>query len=156
MGEIIIGSKETAIPKEIGIHEGYHYKKYTVAEASGNGECKVAIYEIFPGKANYPYHYHSNRTEMFYIISGIGLLITPEGERHVRAGDVMVFPASDKGAHKLVNVSKTELLTYLDCDMLYYPDVVHYPNSQKIGIIERGVEDTFYEVGSKVEYYKGE
>ena len=156
MGKVIIRNKENILPKEEKSHEPYHYKKYQVAEAEEGCECKVAVYEIFPGKANYPYHYHSNRTEVFYIIEGSGILITPEGEHPVSAGDIIICPPSAEGAHKLVNTSDTELLTYLDCDAVQYPDVVHYPHSHKIGVVERGVENTFYEVGSKVKYYKGE
>lgn len=156
MANIIIKNKEEIAFQEVNEHEPYHYRKYPIAEPETNRECKVAVYEILPGKSNYPYHYHSNRTEVFYIISGHGMLLAPEGKRSVSSGDVIVFPASAEGAHQLINVSDNELLTYLDCDMIQYPDVVHYPNSRKIGVVEKNVENTFYEIDSHVEYYKGE
>lgn len=61
----------------------------------------VSIYEIPPKKAAYPYHFHHNNEETFYIISGEGILRTPIGERKVSAGevhdvDITVYPDSDK------------------------------------------------------------
>ena len=52
----------------------------------------VSVYEIPPMKAAYPYHFHHNNEETFYIISGEGILRTPNGEREVGAGDLLFFP----------------------------------------------------------------
>ncbi|MDR2672300.1 MAG: cupin domain-containing protein [Coriobacteriales bacterium] len=46
-----------------------------------------------------PYHFYISITEVFYIISGEGLLETQGSEWRVAAGDVLVFPPGASGAH---------------------------------------------------------
>jgi uncharacterized cupin superfamily protein len=70
----------------------------------------VSVYEIPPGKAAYPYHFHHKNEETFYILSGKGVLRTPDGERKVTAGELLFFPTGPEGAHKLTNTSQTEKL----------------------------------------------
>ena len=48
------------------------------------------------------------------------------------------------------------MLVYLDCDTVNSPDVVHYPNSDKVGIIINGESSTFYKKHTNVDYYEGE
>lgn len=116
-------------------HEPYEYFKYIAAGATDKNMCNVSIYELPPGKSNYPYHYHTANEEIFYIISGTGLLRTPEGERIVSTGDIALFTPTEKGAHKLTNTSETETRVYLDVDTNRRPNVVFYPDSDKIGVM---------------------
>lgn len=76
--EIQITNKNSIEPKHKSEHETYEYYKYEVTPRSKDAQCYVAFYEIPPQKANYPYHYHLNSEEVFYIISGKGILETPE------------------------------------------------------------------------------
>jgi len=112
--------------------------------------------EIPPQKSSYPYHYHAGITEVFYIISGQGKLETPDGDKEVRKGDVIVFPPGKEGAHRITNTSESEMLVYLDCDTVSKADVAFYPHSEKVGFIIDGQPNTFFELASKVDYYKGE
>jgi uncharacterized cupin superfamily protein len=137
-------------------HDPYEYYKYEVTKRSAENQCYVAIYEIPPQKANYPYHYHLNNEEVFYIISGSGVLETPDGVRNISAGDIVVCPPSDKGAHKIINNSPTEKLVYLDFDTVNSPEVVYYPNSDKVGVIVNGKSSTFFKSNTNVDYYEGE
>jgi len=111
--------------------------------------------EVPPQKSSYPYHFHMGITEVFYIISGIGSLETPDGERAVTKGDVIVFPPGKQGAHRITNMSESEMLVYLDCDTTSIADVAFYPHSGKMGTIVVG-EPAFFEIKDKVDYYKGE
>src|SRR5690606_31385298 len=113
--------------------------------------CKISLYEIPPQKAAYPYHYHTKNEEAFYILQGSGLLKTPEGERPVAAGDLIFFPANEKGAHKLTNTSETEMLIYLDFDTHNDLDVAFYPDSGKIGVWGQGINQV-YRVQEQVTY----
>jgi uncharacterized cupin superfamily protein len=74
----------------------------------------------------------------------------------IYAGDVIVCPASSDGAHKIINSSQTEKLTYLDCSTLNSPEIVHYPNSDKVGIIINGESNTLFKNSTQVDYYEGE
>ena len=155
MDKIIIARAEDIKPIYKKEHEGYEYCKYELVPKRNSGQCKVSLYEIPPGQAAYPYHYHTRNEETFYILQGHGLLKTPEGERVVTAGDLIFFPANENGAHKLTNTSETEKLVYLDFDTHNEIDVSFYPDSGKVGIWGKGI-DQLYRVQDQVEYYDGE
>ena len=115
----------------------------------------VRVYELPPGKSAYPYHYHLKNEETFFILRGEGLLRTPEGERTVKAGDLLFFPAGETGAHKLTNTSDTEMLVYFDFDIVHDLDVAVYPDSGKLAGWGKDV-NRVYPVGANVDYYEGE
>ena len=130
----------------------YYRKKFV---PFGVGNSLVSIYEIPPHKSSYPYHYHHKNEETFYIISGTGLLRTPEGESQVGPGDLLYFPANENGAHKLTNISDTEPLVYIDFDVVHEIDVTVYPDSDKIGVWGKGI-NRLYKTDDDVSYYNGE
>lgn len=136
-------------------HEGYEYFKRPLVTKDAAEGCAVAYYEVPPGKAAYPYHYHMKNEECFYMIRGKGILKTPQGEREVLAGEFLYFPANEAGAHKLTNASETEMLVYIDFDTRHDLEVSFYPDSQKIGIWGKGI-DKLYRTEDQVEYYRGE
>jgi uncharacterized cupin superfamily protein len=154
--EIQIANKDLIKPKHKSEHETYEYYKYEVTKRNKDSQCYVAIYEIPPQKANYPYHYHLKNEEIFYIISGNGILETPDGDKIISAGDIIVCPPSEKGSHRIINTSYSEMLIYLDCDTVNYPDIAYYPNSDKVGIILNGESSTFFKKNTEVDYYEGE
>ncbi len=136
-------------------HKDYEYYKRVFLSREDASQCTVSVYEIPPHKSAYPYHSHSNNEEVFYIISGTGLLKAPEGERNVSAGDLLFFPANQTGAHKLTNTSETDTLVYIDFDTTNDIDVAFYPDSQKIGVWGKGINKV-YKIDENVDYYKGE
>lgn len=136
-------------------HPKYDFFRRNLIPSGEAKQCMCAIYRIQPKKSNYPYHYHLKNEESFYIISGEGLLRTPEGERKVVTGDYVFFPAGETGAHQLVNASETELLVYLDFDTDNDPEVCFYPDSGKIGVYGETVRQ-LYKTSDQVEYYEGE
>lgn len=136
-------------------HLHYTYTKKKVVGRSEAEKCVVSVYEVAPGKAAYPYHYHKNNEEVFYILQGEGLLQTPQGEQPVCAGDFLFFPAGEDGAHMLTNTSKTQTLAYIDFDTKSEPDVCVYPHSQKIAVWGSGVNRVF-RLQDSVDYYAGE
>ena len=80
---------------------------------------------------------------------------TPEGERNVSAGDLLFFPTGPEGAHKLTNRSESEILRYIDFDVVHEVDICEYPDSDKIGIWGMGI-NKLYPKSSDVDYYHGE
>lgn len=136
-------------------HEEYEYFRRKFVPFGKAKNSLVSIYEIPPQKSAYPYHFHHNNEETFYIISGEGVLRTPDGERKVGAGELLFFPAGAEGAHKLTNSSETENLVYIDFDVVYDVDVTVYPDSDKIGIWGMGINKV-YPKSADVDYYDGE
>ena len=134
--------------------EGYEFYRKDLLQVH-EARSLVRVYEIPPGKSAYPYHYHLKNEETFFIIKGEGILRTPEGERPVRPGDLVFFPVGEEGAHKLTNTSETEMLMYLDFDIVHDLDVAMYPDSGKIGICGMDT-NKIYRLGDDVDYYENE
>lgn len=136
-------------------HEKYEYFRRKFISFGDAKNTLVSVYEIPPLKSAYPYHYHHENEETFYIISGSGALKTPNGERTVTAGELLFFPTGPEGAHMLTNCSETEKLVYMDFDVVHDIDVAVYPDSDKIGVWGMGINKIFRQSGN-VDYYHGE
>lgn len=137
------------------IHKEYEYYKKVILSGENGNKCNVSIYEIPPGKSAYPYHYHYQSEEVFYIISGKGILRTPSGTVNVSTGDILAFPACEAGAHKLTNSSDTEMLVYIDFDTYHSPEISFMPDSDKSVVYGQGIRKVIKN-GTEVDYYSGE
>jgi len=155
MNEIIVQRAEHVPGSHQAEHPDYAYTKKNIVGRSDASQCVVSVYEVPPGKAAYPYHYHLKNEEVFYILQGQGELITPQGCRTVEQGDFLFFPSNAAGAHKLINTSQTELLTYIDFDTKNDIDVACYPDSKKIGVWGLDTNCVFH-MDDAVDYYSGE
>lgn len=155
MDRIIHTNAEDASWTHRNAHPKFEYYRQKLIPSGEAKQCMCAIFRLPPKKANFPYHYHVKNEESFYILSGEGILRTPEGERKVTAGDFVFFPAGETGAHQLINASETELLEYLDFDTDNDLEVCFYPDSGKIGVYGEGLHQ-MYKTGDQVEYYEGE
>ncbi len=154
--KIVIKNIESINPKYKNEFEGYEYNKYEITQRKDFSQAYICFYEIMPGKASFPKHYHSYNTEAFYIIKGNGIIKTINSEINIKSGDVIVFPCGKAGTHKIINTSKTDNLLYIDFDTTNSPDIVHYIDSDKIGIIEHNVSTTFYRNSDNVDYFENE
>ena len=141
--------------KQKAEHEDYVYRRRKFLGFGETNNTCVSIYEIPPGKSAYPYHYHHKNEETYYILGGEGILKTPAGERKVTAGELLFFPTGPEGAHKITNSSETEMLTYIDFDVVHDIDIAVYPDSDKIGIWGMGI-NKIYPEDADVDYYEGE
>lgn len=112
-----------------------------------------------PGKVSCPFHSHRAEEEMFFIVSGRGLLRYGSEKRQVRAGDFICCPVGGpETAHQLINDSDAPL-AYISVSTMMPAEVCEYPDSDKVG--------AFGGVGSarlrhmtprdaKVDYWQGE
>ena len=148
---IIVANIENT-PSKHESHEGYEYFKHLIVSKQPENQCTVALMEIPPQKSAYPYHFHAGITEVFYIIAGKGKIETPDGDKEIATGDVIVFPQGKEGAHRIFNPSESEM----DCDTISTADVAYYPHSGKVGLIVDGQPNTFFDLTDHVDYYKGE
>ena len=165
MGKLIVTRIDKIKPDHQNEHKLYEYfkhevtdsqEKYEVASPSEGNQTVVAFYSLPPGKSNYPFHYHTTNEEVFYVISGNGILETFDEKRSIAAGDIIVCPAGKNGAHKITNTSESESLVYLDVDTNNTPDIAYYPHSGKIGIRTAGGERDNFNLNSSVDYYENE
>ena len=155
MSEIKHSKIEDISVSHKGQHPGYEYFRRKFIPFGAAKNTLISVYEIPPGKSGYPYHYHHNNEETFYILSGEGVLKTPDGEKKVAAGELLFFPTGPQGAHKLTNCSETENLVYIDFDVVHDVDITVYPESDKIGIWGMDINKV-YPQEADVDYYDGE
>ena len=104
-----------------------------VAEHIGARKLGYAVIRLAPGKRAWPYHAHRAVEEMFFILSGEGTLRHAGNEYPIRSGDFVCSPADPDAPHQIVNTSEAEL-TYIALSNQPETDVIHYPESGKVGI----------------------
>lgn len=153
----VVFKKESEIEKSHKCdHNIYEYFRKEITNRSEFSQIHASFYEVPPQKSAYPFHYHENVTELFYIISGKGLVRTKDEKRIVESGDIFVFPPGEEGAHRISNISETSTLVYLDVASKDVLDIIHYPDSKKIGVIKNNSFAKFYKEEEDVDYYQDE
>ncbi|MEC9375748.1 MAG: cupin domain-containing protein [Pseudomonadota bacterium] len=123
-----------------GWREASHGKKFhrsalSLGDVKDNSLLGCTAYSVQPGKQAFPKHGHLVNDEAIYVISGNGTLSIGAEETSVVPGDYIWLPRGSKNAHVLVN-NGNDNLVYLCISTNILPDVVHYPDSQKLGVIE--------------------
>jgi uncharacterized cupin superfamily protein len=119
----------------------------------------ASLWEIPPGEAAYPFHYHLAEEEMIVVLSGRPSLRTDSGWRELETGDVVSFATGEDGAHQVVNRGHKPV-RMLALSTAAQPDVVVQPDSGKVGAFERlpegGGMRLWFRRADAVEYLDGE
>jgi uncharacterized cupin superfamily protein len=139
--------------------EGFRSKRARVGYELGTKLIGFSQWELPPGEAAYPYHCHYSDEELVIVLSGKPTLRTPEGTREIEEGEVLHFPVGEEGAHQLYNQT-AEPVTLLAIASSGRPDVIVYPDTDKIGFGERlpkgGGLRAFFRRGDGLDYFEGE
>jgi uncharacterized cupin superfamily protein len=89
---------------------------------------------------------------MFYIIGGNGI-VRCNGENHpVRPGDVIMHAPGE--AHQIINTGDSDLTYFIIADNPQL-DVVRYPDSNKVGVVNGNLPHEFFRT-TAAEYWDGE
>lgn len=99
---------------------------------AGGERLGCTLYELPPGRSQCPYHYHTANEEALYVLDGTGTLRGPSDETELSEGDYVAFPVGEEGAHRITNTAD-ETLRYLFVSTMQDPEVVVYPDSDKVG-----------------------
>lgn len=99
----------------------------------------LTLYRLEPGKRAFPYHEHTANDEGVLIVTGSGTLRYGEEEIPLAEGDYVHLPAASGKAHQVINTSEAPL-EYFCFSSMSLPEVVFYPDSEKIGAITPGGE----------------
>lgn len=111
----------------------FGYKEHILGPAVGSAQLGCTHYEIAPGRAAFPFHWHSAMEEAAFVLEGAGTLRIGDKRVPVRAGDFLAFPTGPETAHQLVNTSDKPL-KYLCFSTKSVAEVVGYPDSKKLGV----------------------
>jgi uncharacterized cupin superfamily protein len=92
-------------------------------------EIGARLYELEDGQRSAPYHFHHAAEEWLIVIAGAPRVRTPTGERALREGDVVCFPAGPDGAHEVTGPGTVLILSDNRA-----PGPVEYPESGEIAV----------------------
>ncbi|MQA75564.1 MAG: cupin domain-containing protein [Solirubrobacterales bacterium] len=115
---------------------GFAGRRARIGRQAGAEHLGGSLYELAPGSAPFPMHYHLGNEELLVVIAGEPSLRTPAGERRLAEGEVVAFPAGEGGAHQVVNRGEDPVRVLLVSEM-NAPDVVVRPESNKISAFGR-------------------
>jgi uncharacterized cupin superfamily protein len=138
---------------------GFRSFRARVGYELGSERIGASVWKLPPGETAYPYHFHYSDEELVFVLSGRPTLRTPGDTRELEPGEAVRFPLGEDGAHQLSNPTDEEV-RFLAVSTNGRPDIVVYPDSNKISASERLPEGgglrTFFDLDSQVDYWKGE
>jgi uncharacterized cupin superfamily protein len=138
---------------------GFGARRARIGYELGSEQIGLSLFELPPGEVAYPYHFHYADEELVIVLEGRPTLRTPEGHRALEPGEAVHFPLGEAGAHQLRNDTDARV-RFLAFSSSGRPDIVIYPDSDKIGIGERlprgGGLRAFFPAGAAVDYWHGE
>jgi uncharacterized cupin superfamily protein len=140
-------------------HPGFRAKRARLGRQAGCERLGFSLWELPPGEAAYPYHYHLTEEEVLIVLEGRPSLRTPEGWRELAEGELVSFPRGEHGGHQVLNATGG-VVRFLAVSTSGEPDVVMYTDSGKLGAFERLPEGgglrLMFRVSDAVDYHDGE
>jgi uncharacterized cupin superfamily protein len=137
---------------------GFRARRAKLGLQGGATKTGLSYWEVDPGEAAYPYHAHFTEEEIIVVLSGQPSLRTPEGWRDLHAGEVVIFPVGQRGAHQIVNKSD-QMIRFLSFSNSGAPEIVLQLDAGKVGAFERPVDGgglaLWFRESDAVEYFEG-
>jgi uncharacterized cupin superfamily protein len=139
-------------------HPGFTCSRARLGRQAGSERTGLSLWEVPPGEAAYPYHWHVAEEELVVVLAGEPSLRTAAGWRELEEGEVVAFRVGEEGAHQIVNRTGAPVRFLAFSNQ--QPDLVVFPDSGKLGAFERrpdggGIRELF-RLEDAVDYYEGE
>ncbi len=116
-------------------HWGCAFKPLTPAldalGKQGGVRLGMNLSRVPPGRSGCPFHAHAREDEVFYVLSGRGLLRYGDSVREIGPGDCIACPAGTGIAHQIGNPYDEDLV-YLGVGVNDPHEVCTYPDSGKV------------------------
>jgi uncharacterized cupin superfamily protein len=132
---------------------GFTHRRVSIRPELGGELIGCTVYELPPGEQLWPYHWHLANEEWAIVVAGAPTVRTPDGERELRAGDVVAFAQGEAGAHTFSN-GGTETARLAVFSTLR-PGTSFYPDSDKVGAGPPH-DRRYYRRSDAVDYWDGE
>jgi uncharacterized cupin superfamily protein len=132
--------------------EGCHWRARRLGERLGAELMGGTIYDVEAEQLTFPFHFHHGIEEWLYVIAGQPTLRTPEGERTVRAGALVLFEQGPAGAHSIRGPGRVLIVS-----ASHQPSISVYPDSDKLGTRPPHSDDVLnFRRADAVGYWEGE
>ncbi len=146
----IVNAADAPEIEHIGGKWGHAYKVLTPSMRPRGGKLGVSQNRLPPGKAASVFHHHLREDEVFYILSGRGVLRYGDELHELVPGDCVSCPAGTGIGHQIANPYDEELV-YLAMgphdphEVCFYPDTgkIMVRGAKRIGVLQ----DTEYMAG---------
>ena len=133
---------------------GFRWRATRVGDRLGAAAIGATVYQLDADERTFPYHYHHGVEEWLLVVDGEPTVRTPTGERRLRPGDVLCFPAGAHGAHAVRGPGRVVIVS-----ANREPSISVYPDSDKLGTRPGRDADAdvlnFRRAGA-VDYWEGE
>ncbi len=140
---------------------GFANRRARLGRQAGSERLGLSLFELEPGCAAFPLHYHLGNEELLIALTGGAALRIPEGERELEPGEVVALTVGEGGAHQVVNRS-TEPVRFAIVSEMNAPDIVVRPESNKLSAFGRapgaagaGLHDAYFRRDA-VDLWEGE
>jgi uncharacterized cupin superfamily protein len=135
---------------------GFEHVRARLGRQAGTEQLGMSLFEVPPGQAAYPYHWHVGQEELLIVLEGRPSLRTPGGWRELEEGEVLPCLTGERGGHQLVNRTGSRV-RFLAISTTHSPDVCVYPDSGKVGVYTAPVGGrALYRQSDSVDYFEGE
>lgn len=136
---------------------GFRARSAQLGPILGATQLGMTVYELPPGEAVCPYHFHWGDEEWLIVVAGTPTVRTPEGETALEVGEVVCFPVGPTGAHRVYNAGDEIARVALFSNRHEF-GIIEYPDSDKIGIWGRHDEalDHMIRRSPDLDYWEGE
>jgi uncharacterized cupin superfamily protein len=141
---------------------GFQSRRARLGRQAGGERLGASLYELPPGQAAWPFHFHLANEELLVAVSGTSSLRTPAGSRTLEEGEVTALLAGEQGAHQVRNEGGAPVRVLIVSQMVS-PDVVVHVDSGKVGVRgaapgapETGALHEWFALGRGVDFWDGE
>jgi uncharacterized cupin superfamily protein len=139
--------------------EGFLARRARLGYQIASERLGLSLWEVPVGEAAYPYHFHLTEEEIVVVLEGEPVLRASGGHRQLGPGDVVGFQPGEPGAHQFTNPGP-DLVRLLSVSTSGVPDLVVYPDSNKLGAAQRhsrgGGLQLFFRIEDAVDYWDRE
>ncbi len=128
--------------------DGFRSRRARLGRQAGCEHLGLSLFELEPGSAAFPLHYHFGNEEMLIVLSGEVRLRTADGERGLAAGEVVALPLGAAGAHQVINRGEGPARILIASEM-NAPDIVVRLDSRKVsaaGFPPGALGDGYHEI----------
>lgn len=148
------------VPVQLRDQPGFVARRHRVGWHLASELLGVSVFEVEPGQAAYPLHYHLGEEELLVVLAGTPSLRGEDGAwRQLAPGDLALFPRGAGGTHQLANFGDSTV-RFLAVSNTGAPDIVVYPESHKIAAAERLPDRagllSVHRLADAVDYHDGE
>jgi len=122
-----------------------------VGAHAGSQELGATLYELEPGGAISPYHFHHANEELLVVLGGSPVVRTPGGPHRVETGSVLAFPRGEGGAHAVSNPGP-EPARLLVVSTMRFPDIAEHLDTGTVLAITGAAAGQAFPAGADVPF----